>query len=311
MLSRHQLDRFIIAIRRRWDRVILIFLLLLCCNRRHLKMTFSLIRQFVPALKPLVVTGVARSGTRMVSDILLSSQQIVLEDEMHAKTLEAFIEMIDKVDANFDYYSILKGKRLDHGWAKMKPSLFRVFLNSASKGPQLITSKSLDDSSSPVYYGIKTPGYERYYESFEKLFAPEKVLYIYCIRNAISVWRSWLARGFLDDVNLFLVRYKRSLRQALKIVRLSQGRIAIFNLDSYIALTSEADRENFFAQAIIEKLRIQAELQWPKAGFENANSAARLGVALPRVPPMDVEAIDNDEELANLRELILRQSSCC
>lgn len=62
---------------------------------------------------PISVSGVARSGTRMISDILNQHPEIEIESEMHAKTLEAYFEFLDRTQANFDHYSERKGFVLD------------------------------------------------------------------------------------------------------------------------------------------------------------------------------------------------------
>ena len=253
---------------------------------------------------PLIVTGVARSGTRMVSDVLSFSDHILLEKEMHLRSFEAILKMFEDVDHNFEHYSILKNQTLDGGYKHAKSTLFKATLNTVSKGPPASLNKLLNNHEGVIkYYGIKTPGFERYFSSFEKLFAPQSPLYIYCIRNVESVWRSWLAREFLTDVNVFLSRYKRSLRQVLKIKKTCPERLAIFNLDEFIS-KDENSKGDYFTDVVFNQLGIEP-FQWPEEGFKNTNSAAGNGFQLPTVSSEDLDVIRNDSVLSALREQLL------
>lgn len=221
---------------------------------------------------PISVSGVARSGTRMISDILNQHPEIEIESEMHAKTLEAYFEFLDRTQANFDHYSERKGFVLDKHWRHTQGALHHLFLATAGKqAAQRPFAKRIR------YHGMKTPGYERYFERFEQMFAPVKPLYIYSLRQVGPVWRSWVTREFNAELDVFRRRYERSLRQALKIKQRDPERFAIFDLDAYVAAT---DKLAFINQTILAKLGIPEDLVWPEDGMPNTNGAAALGLSL-------------------------------
>ena len=255
---------------------------------------------------PIFITGVARSGTRTVANVLSSSEHIVLEREIHDKSIEALISMFENVDHNFKHYSSLReyARPLDTSYKLGKSTLFKASLNTISKGPpQSLAKLSNKNQNAVKFYGVKTPGFERYFKSFEQILYPQRPVYIYCIRDVENVWRSWLARNFLSDANLFLRRYKRSLRQALTIKRTCPQRLSVFNLDEY-STKNEISKARYFTDVVFNHLSIEP-IVWPKEGFKNTNSAANNGIQLPSVPKKDLELIRSDKELPVLVEKLL------
>ena len=153
-------------------------------------------------ITPLIICGAARSGTRMMTDIVNTHPEITVQEEMHAKTIEAFFKLKETIDENFKHYSDRKGVDLSKHWNASKGSLLLSYFTFANKKTEIGHGKSLK------MYGIKTPGYERYMSEFEDVFENQLPYYIYCLRNPSSVWRSWKSLGYLVDYEVFLNRYK-------------------------------------------------------------------------------------------------------
>jgi len=245
-------------------------------------------------LTPVVIGGVARSGTRMIADILSQHKHFRVEDEMHDKSIEAYFNFLDTVQANFDHYSERKGRRLDRNWKNNKIFLHHIFLSVGAKNQT--TTPFVKDIH---YHAFKTPGHKRYFEQFEKIFSPVKPLYIYAIRDVGAVWRSWVTREFTNEVDLFKSRYERSLRQALKIKRNAPGRFALFDLEAYI---NTEHQQNFIRRTILDKLLIEDLVVWPENGIENINSASALGLELHSDPQLKAEmkSLQSNEKIQKL-----------
>lgn len=180
-------------------------------------------------ITPLLVCGAARSDTRMATDLLNAHPRVAVQNEMHGETFEAYVQLVRAVDANFEKHSARKGKPLGQAWQIAKAELGHVFLATASKRAAVGRGKRL------TYHGIKTPGYERFFDEFQALFPRTRAVVVYCLRSVDKVWRSWSALGYVDDVEIFRARYERSLRHAVAIRKKIGERFVLFDLDDYVA----------------------------------------------------------------------------
>lgn len=196
---------------------------------------------------PIIACGVARSGTTMLMDILNSHSKIAVQDEMHGKTLEAYFKMTNEIDQIFTHYSALKKRELDIYWRKSIAHLTHHFFMAANKEEVNGVGKTV------LYHGIKTPGYEAYYDDFERVFEERKPIYVYSMRSVEKVWRSWKTIGFLDDVERFKLRYERSLRNAIKLKNKVKERFILFDLEGYI---QSPNKEEYVNQHLFELLGV-------------------------------------------------------
>lgn len=252
-------------------------------------------------VSPLIVCGAARSGTRMVTDLLNKHPSFAVEEEMHAKTLEAFFEFLDTVDSNFDSYSLRKGRRLDKHWQLMKPVFFHVFLKCANK------KESVEVDSNVIYHGIKTPGYERYFDSFENVFKENPPNYVYCVRSASLVWRSWKSLGFLTDFDAFRNRYIRSLRQACRIKKNASDRLVVFDLDGFVA---SQDKNSYVNDNLVGLLLGERNSSIEFSGFdlvENRNSMEKRGHAYTsdKVLEEEMSLLSNDDKILEYKKILM------
>lgn len=186
-------------------------------------------------LRPLLVCGAARSGTRMATDLLNLHPNVAVQNEMHGETFEAYLQLVRSVDDTFARHSERKGRPLGLAWEAAKAELAHTFLAAASKRAATGQGKDL------LLHGIKTPGYERFFGEFEQLFPGLEASAVYCLRSVDKVWRSWFSLGYVDDVELFRRRYERSLRHAVAIRRRIGERFVLFDLDDYAATTDLPD----------------------------------------------------------------------
>lgn len=243
----------------------------------------------VEGITPIIVCGAARSGTRMITDILNTHPEIAIQNEMHADTVEAYFKMIDVVTNTFIHHSERKGKFLGDLWEKSRTGLTHAFLASAcKKGP---VGKQKDNLK---YHGIKTPGFERYFDQFENAFSGNSPKYVYCVRAPEKVWPSWVALGYLDDVDVFHRRYLRSLRQANKIKSKASDRFSVFDLDAFV---DSDDKAKFLHDEIFSKIGILDSKEYSSEflTLPNRNSLERAGK-----PP--VSALRLETEVAMLKK---------
>lgn len=241
--------------------------------------------EYLRSVVPIVVCGVARSGTQMISDVLNTHAHIVIEPEIHLQSMEAYLDFVERVEEVFDHYSERKGFRLDDRWVRRKSALHHMFWTVSPKGPESCVDKEV------TYHGVKTPGLERYGERFEQAFSELQPLYVYALRDVGDVWRSWLTREFLDDVELFRSRYTRSLRQAIRLRNRVGERFAVFDLDTFKAAD---DQRGYIREQILTKLGIDDQLSWFGGEVPNLNSASQLGYEL-------VTGAEVDAQVASLR----------
>ncbi|WP_445157484.1 sulfotransferase [Halomonas sp. E14] len=221
-------------------------------------------------IKPLIICGAARSGTRMITDLLNEHKNIAIQEEMHAKTIEKYFDFVDDVQSVFDHYSERKGYRLDQSWIFSKSILTHAFFACANKKEMEGSKKELK------YHGIKTPGYERYMPYFEKLFLDSPPVYIYCMRDVANVWRSWKSMGYLDDIAVFTRRYERSLRQAVKIKQQVGTRFLVFDLDAFIVAEKKSE---FIEKNILRKMELPVDENYCESVNQtpNRNSIVKRG----------------------------------
>lgn len=250
---------------------------------------------------PVIICGAARSGTRMISDIMNQHSKVHIEGEMHAQTMKAYLNMLSQVDQVFRHYSEKNNRVLDEHWMAVRPALHHLFFATACKATNLKRNKANIE-----YHGIKTPGYEKFFRHFERIFSSTPPLYIYAIRDAGSVWRSWKLRGYDTSVESFTERYLRSLREAISIKEGAPSRFVAFNLDDYIAAT---DKPTHIAGSILKPLGMDDMIAWPDGGMGNRNSTQKRGETLPDddVTQKEVAMLREHPEMNLKRQFILER----
>lgn len=55
-------------------------------------------------LTPLIISGVARSGTRMATDLLNVHPKVVIQEEMYGKLFEKYFSFVKEADQIFTSY---------------------------------------------------------------------------------------------------------------------------------------------------------------------------------------------------------------
>lgn len=239
-------------------------------------------------ITPIIVCGAARSGTRMAADLLNIHDRIAVQNEMFAEVWESYLRMLADIDRTFSEHESRNGKKIDVHWRNLKGGLTHAFFAAACKKRGTGQGKDLR------FHGIKTPGFERYFVQFEKIFSKHPPLYVYCLRSAGKVWRSWHSLGYLDSVSDFRRRYERSLRQAGKIKRRAGDRFILFDLDAFVSAT---DKHEHLKEQLFLPMGLKVGRRYKNLfnHAPNRNSMKRFGVESKRDERVELEMRELDE----------------
>jgi len=199
-------------------------------------------------LRPVVVCGMPRSGTRMMTDLLNSVDEVLIQNEIPYDVMVKYFEFVNFVDDFYKEFKKRNPKRSGNEWAREKASLTHLFFTFTNKMGALYKDTKL------THFGYKTPSIERAFKDFEKSFGEGlKPYYIYCSRTPDKCWKSVKQMGYLTDVDLFISRYRRSHKNFLEIIKTDESRAIGFNLDEYIA---SEDKFSFLKENIFSKIGI-------------------------------------------------------
>lgn len=254
---------------------------------------------------PLIVCGMARSGTRMITDLLNRFDEVAIQPEMHAATLDAYLEMTESISGTYSYYSEKKGRNLAKYWERFQPALAFCFLALGNKKGPVGRGKKIS------YLGIKTPSYEHKFDAFEQIFHHGQApLYVYCMRRPKKVWASWKSLGYEQEVGVFSRRYRRSLKKALRISESCRGRFALFDLDSYLAAQ---EKRQWVIDHVLAPLVLSVEMpnDFIPDAVPNRNSLERAGKPrlLDRETRLELDALKSCPELVELRNRLARAAN--
>lgn len=180
---------------------------------------------------PLIVCGRQRAGTRFVTNLLNSFEDVTLQGEIPNPVMRAagrFIQDCDKFYAN-NANSGRAGARQLNLWQSKRPLLMFDIWAGASQAPRAY------ETSICRYYGYKRPNNEFYFDLYEDIFNRNKPQYVYCLRrfeeNFLSISSRWPERG----IEQVAEDYMSSLDQFQKMKDAASDRVHLFNLDAHIA----------------------------------------------------------------------------
>lgn len=179
---------------------------------------------------PLIVCGRQRAGTRFVTNLLNSFEDVTLQGEIPnpvMRAAERFVRDSDKYYANNAKSGRSGAKQLEL-WQSKRPLLMFDIWAGVSQAP-----RAYEDSGCR-YYGYKRPNNEFYFDLYEDIFLINKPQYIYCLRsfseNFLSISSRWPDRS----IEQVAEDYMSSLDQFQKMRDAAPGRVHLFNLDAHI-----------------------------------------------------------------------------
>ena len=180
--------------------------------------------------KPLIIVGRQRAGTRFLTNLLNSFDEVTIQGEVPPHVMEKVVHFIRDIDS---YYAkganrSVRHRRYHNAWRRKKEDLLFSIWEFASQ------SRSVSSSDKTRYFGYKRPNNEKYFEFYEEVFAFRPPVYVYCIRNFIdnylSVISRWPERGIKDIAR----EYLESVKQYHKMAKTAPKRVLLFNLDNHV-----------------------------------------------------------------------------
>jgi hypothetical protein len=243
--------------------------------------------------KPLIVCGMGRAGTRMITDILVQRKDINMYGEIPPQMIADFFKFMETVDKGYltnAYDEFYSDKRLD---------FIQQSFRFLSKG----FFRPIDSKCELRYFGYKSPRHERFYKELDCLFFRQglKPVYIYCCRDAVSNWASYKNMTWNKfNVRQFLEDYCESFRVFNKMLRELSDRCIVFNLNEYI----RSSDQNSYVSKILSSLELDQNIHTLDVNrVKNRNATARFTKSERRATPAEIEYILNHDEY---RKIALR-----
>ncbi len=237
---------------------------------------------------PVLIGGVARSGTRMLADILNVCPTVAIQPETPPKAIELFLKFAGDIDGIYAGLGQQLGRAVDQNWRQNRAGLLHALFIAASRDRPSGVDRPV------THFGLKLPSLERYFSEFDRYYDAPKPYMIYCMRRPDAVWRSIRSFGWQTDFEKFLQSYRRSMSHALAALARSPDRLVVFNLNAFL----EGDSVEYVA-GLCARLGVplEAEAQARIAQVDNRNGIAARGREYADTPELagQMQALlDND-----------------
>lgn len=240
-------------------------------------------------MKPLIVMGMGRSGTRYFADILSSHDEVVLHGEIPHSAMARFIKLLDVLDQEHGRDKVRLRK-----WNEKKSDFILNAFGSMAMGGGAVAENC-------KYVGHKTPRSEKFFDAYEKHFSSANNLpiYYYCIRSPIDVWASFknMPWNVFSSVEHFIGEYVTSYKRYARACNRASGRVHLINLEDY---KRSAEPIEFLKNEVFSKLDIKADMFFMKSldNKENTNSSSSFIGKMPdEISVNEVDAIMNSADI--------------
>ena len=167
---------------------------------------------------PIIVCGVARSGTTFVRDLIDSHPDIAMSDEFFLYRISSLSTLLKELEA-------VAGKRCN--WSSARSKLVRAMWFCATD------EKRQEKGVSARRFGNKTPGAEHYFDFYEEVFADAPPKYVYVMREGERVFLSRLNMrwGRTPTIGQQVKRYLLSIAKFEAFLSRSPDRIHLLRID--------------------------------------------------------------------------------
>jgi hypothetical protein len=182
--------------------------------------------------KPLIIVGRQRAGTRFLTTLLNSFDEVTIQGEVPTYVMEKVVHFIRDIDS---YYAnaadrSARRRRYCDTWRRKKEDLLFSIWEFANQSP------AVKSSAKTRYFGYKRPNNEMYFEFYEDAFAFRPPVYVYCIRNFIDNFLSVVSRWPERTIKEVAGEYLESVTQYQKMKGAAPERVLLFNLDNHVKI---------------------------------------------------------------------------
>jgi hypothetical protein len=183
-------------------------------------------------LKPLIIVGRQRAGTRFLTNLLNSFDEVTVQGEVPTHVMEKVAQFIRDIDS---YYAKAANRSARHRrsykmWRRKKAQLLFSIWENASQ------TRSVKSSATTRFFGYKRPNHEMYFDFYEDAFAFRPPIYVYCIRNFVDNFLSVVSRWPERKIKDVAGEYLDSVTQYHKMKTTAPDRVLLFNLDNHITI---------------------------------------------------------------------------
>ena len=182
--------------------------------------------------KPLIIVGRQRAGTRFITNLLNSFDEVTIQGEVPTHVMEKVVHFIQDIDS---YYAktadrSARRRRYCETWRRKKEDLLFSIWEFTSQSPVV------KSSAKTRYFGYKRPNNEMYFDFYEEAFAFRPPMYVYCIRNFIDNFLSVVSRWPERRIEEVAGEYMESVAQYHRMKEVAPDRVFLFNLDSHVQM---------------------------------------------------------------------------
>ena len=181
------------------------------------------------SFKPLIIVGRQRAGTRFLTNLLNSFDEVTIQGEVPTHVMEKVVHFIQDID---NYYvktasRSARQRRYYETWCRKKEDLLFSIWEFANQSPAVMSG------AKTRYFGYKRPNNEMYFDFYEKAFAFRQPVYVYCIRNFVDNFLSVVSRWPDRSIEDVADAYMESVTQYHKMKEAAVDRVLLFNLDNH------------------------------------------------------------------------------
>lgn len=175
--------------------------------------------EFSQPERPLIICGMGRSGTTLIKSLVLTAPGVIIYPEPQHECLAATFQLLEAVR------KLYRGR--GSGWRKIDDA--RAERNVSFILRHVLCGIEGNIAAAPrrigFRYGFKQPNAEGYFQRWETLLGSIAPIYLYCYRDPIDVYDSYLSMPWGNVTpESFQERLEGSLSAVLEMLETVPGR---------------------------------------------------------------------------------------